>query len=366
MKRILMTTAAMAATAGLAQAGGVERAFSPYAILWEKGNYAELSFGNVSPNVSGSVGGGAVVSGDMAGDYNQFGLGVKYALTEQLDLAVVLDQPMGADVDYPAGTGYPLAGSNAEVDSTALTGMLRYKFNDAFSVHGGVKIQRSKGNVALSLPGGAPVDYMMSTSTETDVGYLLGVAYERPEIALRVALTYQSAITHAFEAVETIPGFGTFNTAFETEVPQQVTLDFQSGVAEDTLVFGSIRWREWTAFDITPTMYTTAVAPGTALVDYDDDVVTWTLGVGRRFNENWAGSIALGYEKSNGTPTGNLGPHDGMKSVTIGVAYTQDNLRISGGVSYVKIGDATTNPPINGNFTDNEAIGVGIKVGYSF
>jgi long-chain fatty acid transport protein len=362
MKRILLTTAAFGLAAGMAQAGGVERSHSPYAILWEKGNYAELSFGYGSPDISGSVGGGAVLSGDMADSYTQFGLGLKYAINDRLDVAVVMDQPIGADVAYPAGvTGssplpYPLNGSTGTIDSTALTALVRYKFDGGFSVHGGIKAERAKGAVSLPAIGGG---YSMSTSTETDLGYLIGAAYEKPEIALRVALTYQSAIKHDFDATE----YGVATGSFTTEVPQSVTLDFQSGVAKDTLVFGSIRWRDWTAFDITPPLYGPVYG---ALVDYQKDVVTWTLGVGRRFNENWSGAISFGYEDANGFPTGNLGPHDGMKSVTLGGTYTQDNMKITAGVSYIKVGDATTNPPIGGTFTDNDAVGFGMKIGYSF
>ena len=103
MKNVMITTAGLALAAGMAQAGGIERSHSPYAILWEKGNYAELSFGRVSPDVSGTFMGAG--SGDMSGNYNQIGLAVKYALNDSVDLAVVFDQPIGADVAYPLGTG---------------------------------------------------------------------------------------------------------------------------------------------------------------------------------------------------------------------------------------------------------------------
>jgi len=355
MKRILMTTAAFGLVAGMAQAGGVERSHSPYAILWEKGNYAELSFGYAAPDVSGAVGGGAVRSGDMADNYMQFSLGLKYALNDRLDLAIVLDQPIGADVAYPAsGAPYPLAGSTGTIDSTAITALARYHFDGGFSIHGGIKAERVKGNVALPFMG-----YSLRTSTETDLGYLIGAAYEKPEIALRVALTYQSSITHDMDATEN----GAATGSFEIEVPKSVTLDFQSGVAKDTLVFGSIRWRDWTSFNITPPVYGGLAG---ALVDYDKDVITYTLGVGRRFNENWSGAISFGYEASNGFTTGNLGPHDGMRSITLGGSYTKDNMKITAGVSYIDIGDAVTNPPISGVFTDNSGIGVGVKIGYSF
>jgi gamma-glutamyl phosphate reductase len=43
-----------------------------------------------------------------------------------------------------------------------------------------------------------------------------------------------------------------------------------------------------------------------------------------------------------------------------------DNVKISAGVRYFDIGDATTVPPVSGRFTDNSAIGFGFRVGYSF
>lgn len=373
MKRGTALAGALVAMAGVAQAGGIERSHTPYAILWENGNYAELSFGNVNPTIEGrhSLAG---PSGDMTNSYNAIGLGLKYAYTDRFDLAVVFDQPVGADLTYPSNTMYPLRGSTAEVKSNAITALARYKFDGGFSVHGGVKVQRTDGEVDLRIPvgtaGGAlPGGYKMKTSTETDVGYIIGAAYEKPEIALRVALTYQSAITHKFSAAETVLG-STYNTNFETEVPQSVTLDFQSGVAADTLVFGSIRWRDWSQFKIAPTVYGAPQAAGGlgagTLVDYSDDVVTWTLGLGRKFTDNFSGAISFAYEDKSGKPTGNLGPHDGMKSVTIGGTYTHENMKITAGVSYVKVGDVTTKTPIAGRFTDNSAVGVGIKVGYSF
>ncbi|MGO4855213.1 hypothetical protein [Phaeovulum sp. W22_SRMD_FR3] len=365
MGRVLMTAAALALGASAAGAGGVERSTQSVAILFEDGNYAELSYGSFSPEVSGTVGGGAIGSGDMAGDYSTYSLGVKTALNDKLDLALILDQPIGADVDYPSGGLYPLRGSTATLDSTAITALLRYKLPQNFSVIGGLRLQEASGVVALNVLPPAPSTFVygMSTSTERDLGYVLGVAWEKPEIAARVALTYNSAITHDFEARETVGGSYVAAPGFSTTVPQSLNLEFQTGIAPDTLLFGSVRWAEWTAFKIDPVVYHTAL--GSPLVDYADDVVTWNLGLGRKFNENWSGAVLLGYEKTNSALTGNLGPHSGMKSIGLAATYTRDAVKVTAGVRYVEIGDATTKG-IGGVFTDNSGIGWGIRVGYSF
>lgn len=372
MKRVIATAGALAFTAGAATAGGVERSVTTPNILFEEGNYVELSFGHASPSVSGTqaipVGPfplGAS-TGDMAESYNTVSLGVKTQLNDRLDLSVVFDQPIGANVNYGAGTGYVYGGSTAEITSRAFTGLLRYRLNDSFSVYGGLKLQSAKGEVALFN------GYRMNTSTESDVGYVVGAAFEKPEIAMRVALTYVSSITHDFDATETT-ALGVLNTTFETEVPQSLSLDAQTGIAKDTLLFGSIRWRDWTAFDITPVAYNAAT--NDSLVDYNDDTITYTLGIGRRFNENWSGAVQIAHEPQNGGFAGNLGPTDGYTSLGVGVTYTRDNMKITGGVSYAKIGNARTEAPAAigappgttlGDFRDNDLLGFGLRIGFSF
>ncbi len=104
--------------------------------------------------------------------------------------------------------------------------------------------------------------YTMETSTETDFGYVVGGAWERPDIAARVSLTYHSEIEHDFEADE-----NGASTDFSTTTPQSLTLEGQTGVAADTLLFGSVRWVNWSEFDISPVNFGLASGGG-SLVDY--------------------------------------------------------------------------------------------------
>lgn len=375
MKQFITMTGALALTTTLAQAGGVERAATNIGFMFEKGNYAELSFGSASPTVSGkqlvTAGAGSpagVSSGDMTNSFSTFSLAVKTQLSDKLSMGVLMDQPIGADVAYAPLTGYlygGVTGSEATIKASAVTALLKLKLNDNFSVYGGPKIESVKGNVKLFN------GYSMSTSNETDTGYLIGAAYEKPEIAMRVALTYASEITHDFKANEVVPGMGSFNTTFATEIPKSLTLDFQSGVAKDTLVFGSIRWREWTKFNISPALYTAGA--GSPLVDYNSNVITYNLGIGRKFNDTWSGAITIGHEKKDGGFQGNLGPTDGYTSIGLGGTYTKGNMKISGGVTYAWIGDAKTAAPKPfpagtsfGDFKDNHLVGIGVKVGFTF
>ena len=368
MKKILMTASALALGATAATAGGIERSSQSVGILFEKGNYAELNFGGFSPDVSGSVGGGAVSSGDMTGGFGTYSLGYKRALNDKIDIAFVLENAIGANVGYPTGTGYPIAGSTAEVENMSLTAMMRYKMPQNFSAIGGVRALRTSGVVNLPAVGA----YSLSSSTETDFGYLVGVAWEKPEIAARVALTYNSKITHDFDAREASlrTGGAPLDSVFSTTVPESVNLEFQTGVAKDTLVFGSVRWVHWKQFEIAPKHYTSALLDGGLgqypLVKYQSNTTTYSLGLGRKFNDQWSGAVVLGYEGSSGDTTGQLGPTDGFRSIALAGTYqATENVKVTLGVRYVDIGDATTRD-IGGKFSGNSGWGAGVRVGVSF
>lgn len=374
MRRVLMTVSATALTATGAFAGGIERSTQSVAILFEQGNYVEFSLGDVSPNVSGvqqvSLFGEPVgnSSDDMAGDYTTWSLGVKAKITDKLDFALVLDEPIGADVEYATGTGYTYAGSTATIDSHALTGMLRYKVTPSFSVIGGLRAVQTEGEVALF------TGYEMTSKKETDLGYLVGVAWEKPEIAARVSLTYNSAIDHDFRVQESalVPGVGLVvqQNEFTTTIPQSLHLEAQTGIAADTLLFGSVRWVDWSEFKIAPPLYVLG-AGGANLVDYDGDTITYSIGLGRKFNDTWSAAVTASYEDAIGGFSGNLGPTDGATSVGLATTYTRGPMKITGGVRYIWLGDAETESPTSpgttfGEFKDNEGVALGLRVGYSF
>lgn len=349
-------------------AGGLERSAQSVAILFETGKYAEFSIGNVAPDVSGNLP-GMFNSDNMLDSYNAVSFGYKQPLGDKVDLALILDQPIGANIDYPSTALYPLAGTNAEVDSMALTGLIRYKLTSNFSVYGGLRLESVEGNVNIRTA--PPVSYALQTDRDYQAGYVFGVAWEKPEIAARIALTYNSAITHSLEMSETstVPGLSSSVVQQDVEVPQSVNLEFQTGIAADTLLFGSIRWVDWTAFVIDPPVYNSIFnplppAPPRPLVSYESDRVTYNLGIGRKFNETWSGAILLSHEASNGDITGNLGPTDGFTSVGLAATYTRDNMKITGAVRYIEVGDATTT--IGAQFRDNSAIGAGLRVAFNF
>jgi long-chain fatty acid transport protein len=369
LKHILTALGALALTTTAAQAGGIDRSGQGIGALFEKGDYMELSFGYVSPSVSGhdvpAFGGGA--SGDVAASYLQLGMSVKTDLSEKLSAAVIMDQPFGADVLY-GSTSVALGGTSAVAQSTALTALLRYKLDNGVSFHGGLRMQKSSAHVDLrGLAYGGLNGYSVDMKQDTGTGYAVGVAYEKPEIALRVALTYNSAITHEFATVETVRGSTVAATPTEVNTPQSINLDFQSGVAKNTLVFGSIRWVDWSKFLLEPAFFTPRAGGGLISLD---DTITYSLGVGRKFNDHWSGALSVSYENAGDPLVSPLAPTNGRLGVTIAGIYTKDNMKITTGINFTKLGDAmpeTGTPDVaRANFSGNTAIGIGIKIGYTF
>ncbi|WP_417248943.1 OmpP1/FadL family transporter [Celeribacter sp.] len=351
MKTHLTLAATFAACATGAFAGGIDRSGQSVAVIFEEGNHFEANLSYAIPKVSGAA--GPAESGDMAGDYMQFGFAYKTDLNDKVSLAVIADEPFGADVSYPTGTPYPLAGTSAEVDSFAITVLGNYQATDRISVHGGIRLVTASGFYNAPV-----VPYASTYSSASDVGYVIGAAYEIPDIALRAALTYSSATEFSMD--------GTVGN-LTAKMPQSVNFEFQTGIAADTLLMASVRWADWSEATIDDDL-------AGNLTDFGNkDTYTYTLGVGRRFSDKFSGSFTIGYEKAAGDLTGNLAPTDGYWSASIGGEYDLGNgAKISGGIQYRAIGDATTQAPGApagtpfGTFTNNNAVAFGVKFSQTF
>ena len=368
MKNTLTAGAALLLTTSMVQAVGLDRSGQPIGIIFEEGgasgSYAELSYGYVSPDVDGTdlPAFGGLSSGNATDDFDILGLGVKTELNDQWSVALIIDEPYGVDIDYPDDGSVAFGGTQAFVDSYALTGLVRYKFDDNFSVHGGVRAQSIEADITLSgLAFGALNGYDVELDRDTGVGYTIGAAYERPDIALRVAVTYISEIDHEFETTDTL------GSTADTDVttPQAVNLDFQTGIAPDTLLFGSVRWAEYSNTIVTPENF-----PAGSLTDIEDNF-GYTLGVGRRFTDAFSASITLGFEEEEDDDlVSPLAPTNGNYSIAVGGQYEINDFVLSGGVRYVVVGDAEpetgTPDEARADFDNNDAIAVGFQIGYNF
>lgn len=295
--------------------------------------------------------------------------------------------------------------TQVEVDSQNLAFVFGFQPNQNWNFYAGPVYQTVKGNVKLrgqaySLYNG----YDANIKETSGVGWLAGLAYQIPDIALKTSLTYRSEIDHdvnidenlsllSFPALTTVlSGLGVsgsqlaaINSNGKTTIttPQSVNLDFQTGIMANTVAFANVRWVNWKDFSIQPYKFgkvSEAVGPlisrpnGFNLVEYSDDQWSANVGVGRKLNEQWAGNVSVGWDSGAGNPVTTLGPTEGYWNVGLGVQYSpQPNYFIAGGVKYFWLGDAKAQTGAQAGssdyvaeFSDNHAIAYGMKIGYKF
>ena len=383
MKKLLITSTALTLCAASAHAVGLDRSGQRIGVLFETGNHLEFSLGFADPTLEGNAfpafGGGA--SGNVADTFSIFSLSFKGDITEKLSFAIIGDEPFGSDIFYPNNPATSiLGGTGATVDSVALTALLRYKFNDNWSVHGGLRYQEVDSVVTLGglafnssatpfVPSGVN-GYRAEFDSDGDIGIVLGAAYEIPDIALRVAVTYNSGTTHNLPTTESIRGtqISAPGATSEVDSPESLNVAFQTGIAPDTLLFGSLRYARYSDTVLAPTGFG-ALTGGSVLTDLEDGY-DFELGVGRRFSEKWSGSVSAGF-----TTVGDddlispLAPNNGSQFIAVGAKYdVNEKFAISGGVRYTSLGDATSAPGGNGvaRFEGNSAVSAGLRFAFKF
>ena len=357
MNKYMTAGAALLMTTSIATAGGIDRSGQFFGPLFEEGgesgNYVQLSYGIVSPDANAdALLGGLAPTGDPLQDYNAIGFAFKTQITDELSAAIIIDEPYGTSVEYTSGvfSGTPVGNGQAYISSTAITALLRYKLDNGFSVHGGLRAQEI-GGVVVSSPG------ILRADSGYDFGYVIGGAYERPDIALRVALTYSSEIDNDLSGTENFAPIADFTVTS----PESINLEFQTGIAEDTLLFGSIRHVRWDGYNLT--------ANGNVYANFTNNTTSYSVGVGRRLSDDLSVFATLGYEGAGVRPsTTALAPTTGYTSLGVGASYTIDQFELTGGVTYIIPGDQQVVAGAAGSFEfdDNEAIGVGLRVGYNF
>lgn len=352
MNNLTLTTAAIAITAATSAHAGIDRSGQDIGVLFEEGNHLKFTFASVNPDITSDATG----TTQSAVDFSTFSFGYKQQFNENLSFALIWDQPYGADIQYIDG---PAAGGYAFIDSTQITGVMRYEMGNGFSVHGGAFAQKISGEVLTS-------SGLLNASSNTEWGGLVGVAYEKPEIALRVALTYFTGIDHELTGTHSIPPgvhplfpAGISSPAAATvSMPEAFNLDFQTGIAQNTLLFGSIRHAMYSGISLDSV---SGLGP-VNWVNFDNDVTSYEIGVGRRLNDNWSVAATFGYSEGATTGTTFLAPAGTAKSIGLGATYTTGDVKITGGVRYTKFDEKTVlGVPLEGN-----ALSVGLSVGIGF
>jgi len=336
---------------------GLDRLVFTPSFLFEKGNYAELTLANANPNVRPANN----RSANVADIVNTLRFAYKHQVNDKFGLGMMINtQPVGVDVNY-ASLGDTLRGS---VGAKSYIALGHYKATDRISAFGGLKYQTQNGNADLTSNG---VPGALNFEQDSDTGYIVGAAYSIPKIALRASLTYESDLEFAHKTTNSDPvGAGIVNALGGRDTisatPKALTLELQSGIAKNTLLFGSIRRAKWSEAQVK--------FLGTTQLSSFDDTTFYTLGVGRKFSDSISGSVTFNYQKGNNKPSSPFSPQDGERGIAIGGKYTSRNgFATSLGVQYRELGDTTTTPTgtlAPTKFENNHVVTVGLKFSKSF
>lgn len=272
-------------------------------------------------------------------------------------------------------------GTNVRISSQNFTGVMGVKLGEKknIQIYGGPTLQKLGGDVHLrgvAYKGASGYDANLIRDTAT--GWMAGIAYLKPEIALKAALTYRSEIDHDTTMVENFPALAakSLPTKGSNDItittPKSVNLDFQTGLNPTTLLTAKARWVPWSDFGIKPKIYNAAAQASTGqdlnLVSYDKDAWSGEVGIGKKLSPQLALSGSVGYDSGAGNPVTSLGPVDGYWNVGLGARYNlTPEWAIAGGAKYLMFGDAKAKLPdgsIVGDFKDNDGWIYGLRLSY--
>lgn len=353
---LIATLAATTFMTASAVAGGFSRGSADTDILYEDGTF------NMRAGVTVVVptrkftrhGNPALVGTDYADTYAVPSAAIKLDISQYFACAGTLAQPYGGATTYAAPT-------------------LSGKLDEDFTIYEFGATCAAKFNVGpgkLYLIGGIfqeQFDYdrtnfinpLLPNATlelsGTDVGYRAGVGYAIPDIALKAELMYRSGTEYGADgtlflanaALPTpIPGVPPTTIIPVAalgigELPQSVELKLQSGVAPGWLVFGAVKWTDWS---VTETLDVRSAASGALLsrnLYFWEDGWTVTAGVGHAFTDTISGAVSLTWDRGVGTgwdlssDTWTLGAGGSFKDQYGG------ELRAGMGVSYLTSAEET-------------------------
>ena len=221
----------------------------------------------------------------------------------------------GHEVGYRLGAAY-------EIPEIALRASLLYRSETDYDVEGSFENTPFATLTAATLTAQNATPENISAIVPT---LIPGILAANPGITLEQAqgLAIQQAIAQ-IQGQAQIAAFQAFGnnlsaraTASAT-LPQSLELNVRSGVAAGTLVFGSLKWTDWSSIQQIDLF---EGINGTAFTNFKGffrDGYTATIGVGRQFNEDLAGSLAFTYDRGVGS----------------GFAVFTDTYTVSGGLSF--------------------------------
>jgi hypothetical protein len=393
MKKTIILSTCIALSSTIAISGGWEASKLSTSYLYEDGNYAEFSVLPLSYDVGSTIQYPGAPKHKVLSDQTRAAMAVKMDLG---NLNIGVSKYMSGALLFEGQTNGNLTGCNPAVTATlplcsvspsakvkigSTTLLARYAIDDNYSVFGGLnRYTLNDGDSVTTLSG----YYEIEAADKTLPTF--GAAYERSEIALRVELVYQP------DGSVQVPMGSSLSSLIPTtpisgasiSFPETTTLNFQSGIAEDTLLYGAIHQGKWSTAQIIVPENPNGINPATGAADAlvspisssFDDKIHYSIGVGRKVSDELALSISYAREDGGGALTSDpFTFRNGYDTYSVSARYTaSENVTISAGYTYTKAGDvkvvheAAPGVPsgLTLDYTDNSVSGFGFKIGYKF
>jgi len=310
MKGALKTVAwagLLSMAVGVAYAGGFSRGTAPTDLLYEDGNF-NMRFDTrvVVPHQEFSKNANpALVGTSFYETYVIPSAGVKFNITDTVRCVGTYTQNTGSDVKYASPKPSPSSllmppklSESFHTDEFGATCAVRFDVGPGvLSVLGGGFVEELTYDRVSAVGGGATADLKLSGQ---DYGWRAGLAYEIPDYRLRAEVLYRSGTQYGADGtlstpLVTAPAIGTGS------LPQSVELNLRSGVAAGWLVFGQVKWTDWSVMNALTVNTPLFPVP---IVDQYNWRDGWTLtgGVVHSFSDMFAGQASLTWDQ--GVTTG--------------------------------------------------------------
>ena len=346
MHRKALTLAGIVAFgASTLNAGGWETGTLPTSMMYEEGNYVELSYGSLTYNLDGvtsthtstaALATNANVSAGptkhkMAKNQTRASLAAKFSVGSY-DVGISNFDNGAIKLD---GTNSTVTAKTASADISLKTTALQVnrELDNGFNVGLGVR-QSTLGSGTVSTLAG--VTYSIDSASASSL--IATAAYEMPEIAMRAELIYEGSAKLKFDHTLSANAFGATANGGELTIPQATTLNVQTGIAEGTLLFGSIRNVAWGSSQVAATTTVSALD----ITSEFENTTSYSLGIGRKLSDSLSGSLSYAQEAgSASTSTSGFTLTNGYNSISAGLKYSLDTIDVSLGYSYVLPGDVT-------------------------
>ncbi|MEM6662935.1 MAG: outer membrane protein transport protein [Pseudomonadota bacterium] len=272
--------------------------------------------------------------------YYQTWFGGKFDVGDHVDCLGSYSEPFGANVNNGLNTAVSASAVEFELNTRDFGLTCSAKFDAGQTPVGAGQFRLIGGLSYLQFDGslsrqtfvdfvGIPAAFLPAALTglntqavgqftfeDETFGWRLGVAYEIPEIAARISLVYNSSYEINGTGQVDISAFNTpaalansvSPISFDTEIPQSVDFRLQSGVTESMLLFGEVRWQEWSRIQSVPVSGVPSPVTGLESAVFFEplyrDGITVTGGAGYRFTDDLSGGASLTWDRGTSTTVG--------------------------------------------------------------